>query len=80
MKVAEEASGSVMAAWLAGAIGPKLSPIQSVVKKRASRAVETLDAVLEAAEKAPARLVAATMAGILAFSIGSIELVIKLFG
>ncbi len=80
MKIAEEISGQMMTERLAAAIAPKLSAIQSLVKKHGSSALETLDAVLKAAEEAPPRLVAATMAGILAFSIGFVELVIRLFG
>jgi len=80
MKIAEETSGPMTAAGLAGAVASKLSSLRLVLKKHASRALETLDAVLKAGEEAPARLVAAAIAGILAFSIGFVELVVKLFG
>lgn len=80
MKIAEEASGHVMAARMAAAIAPRLSFVKSVVKKDASRAQEAFEAVLKTAEEAPGRLVAAAIAGILAFSIGFVELVIKIFG
>jgi hypothetical protein len=76
MKIAEETTGQRLAATIA----PRLSPIQSVVKKHGNRALKTLDAVLKAAEEAPPRMVAAAMAGILVFSIGFVESVIKLFG
>ena len=76
MKIAEAAYGPVLVA----AAASKLSPLQSLAKNHASCALETLKAVLTAAEEAPARMVAAAMAGILVFSIGFVELVIKLFG
>lgn len=80
MKLAEDASGQVMAVRLAQALAPQLSLIESAVKKDAGRALEAVEVVLKAAEEAPARLVAAAIAAILAFSIGFVELVIKLFG
>ena len=80
MKTAVGASGQLTAARVAAGIAPKLYFAHSVVKKDASRALERLDAAMKVAQEAPARLVAAATAGILAFSIGFVELVVKLLG
>ena len=80
MKIAEETTGQMMTERLAAAIAPKLSPIQLIVERHTSSALKTLDALLKAAEEAPPKMLAVVMAGSLAFSIGFVELVVKLFG
>ena len=64
-------------AFLETAAKKAMEPFRTKEWNRGLNAVET---VMKAAEEAPARKVAAAMAGSLAISIGFVELVVKLFG
>ncbi|MGA9600986.1 MAG: hypothetical protein WBS22_12185 [Methylocystis sp.] len=88
MKTAEDVTVHVIAARVAAAVASSVSFLGSLAKKATqplrskewSKAVEAAEAVMKAAEEAPARKVAAAAAGVIAISIFFIEALFRAFG
>ena len=88
MKTAEEIFQHLIATRQAAAVAPGVSIVESLRKKAAQpfqtkewgRAVEFAEAIMRAAEEAPARKMAGATAGLIAVCIFAVEALFRAFG